>query len=180
MARVDPWVSPAGLNRGFVKNVFKMAWEPSKADRDLIYPVGINPVMTVEGQGVVLFGDRMMTSKPSAFRDVNVRRLFILLRKAISRTAQFTLFELNNEFTRARFVATVEPFLRDLKGRGAIIDGLVKCDDKNNTPQVINTNSFVADIFIKPPRSINYIRLNFIAVPEGISLTEIAGSNQLF
>lgn len=180
IARVDPWVPPAGLNRGFVKNVFKLAWEPSKADRDLIYPVGINPVFTMEGQGAVLFGDRTMTSKPSAFDRINVRRLFILLRTAISRTAQFTIFELNNEFTRARFVASVEPFLRDLKGRGAIVDGIVRCDDKNNTPQVINSNSFVADIFIKPPRSINYIRLNFVAIPEGITLTEIAGSSQLF
>lgn len=171
----DPWWSPAGFNRGIIKNVVKLAWNPTKTDRDIIYPAGVNPVVAFPGQGVILFGDKTLQSKPSAFDRINVRRLFIVLEKAIAVAAKFSLFEFNDEFTRASFVSLVEPFLRDVKGRRGIFDYRVVCDTTNNTPEVIDTNRFVGDIYIKPARSINFIQLNFIAVRTGVEFSEIVG-----
>ena len=172
----DPWFSPGGLNRGVIKNVVKLAWNPTKTDRDTLYNAGVNPVVSFPGQGTVLFGDKTMLSKPSAFDRINVRRLFIVLEKAISRAARFSLFEFNDQFTRAQFVAIVEPFLRDVQGRRGITDFRVVCDDTNNTSQVIDSNQFVGDIYIKPARSINFIQLNFVAVRTGVSFNEVVGS----
>lgn len=171
----DPWWSPAGLNRGQVKNVVKLSWNPTKTDRDVLYSGGVNPVVAFPGEGVVLFGDKTLQSKPSAFDRINVRRLFIVLEKAIAVAAKYSLFEFNDEFTRAQFVALVEPFLRDVKGRRGIYDYRVVCDTTNNTPQVIDSNQFVGDIYIKPARSINFIQLNFVAVRTGVDFTEIVG-----
>ena len=169
----DPWFSPAGFNRGQVKNVVKLAYSPSKADRDTLYKKGINPVVTFPGNGTVLFGDKTLLAKPSAFDRINVRRLFIVLEKAIATAAKFQLFEFNDPFTRAQFRNLVEPFLRDVQGRRGITDFKVVCDESNNTGQVIDTNNFVADIFIKPARAINFIQLNFIATRTGISFEEV-------
>lgn len=171
----DPWFSPAGFNRGAIKNCIKLAWNPSKTFRDDLYSAGVNPVVSFPGQGTVLYGDKTLLNKPSAFDRINVRRLFIVLEKAISRAAQFSLFELNDEFTRAQFVSLVTPFLRDIKGRRGITDFKVVCDRTNNTPQVIDNNRFVGDIYIKPTRSINFIQLNFVAVGTGVDFTTIVG-----
>lgn len=171
----DPWFSPAGFNRGHIKNTVKLSWNPSKANRDELYKNGINPVVNFRGEGVVLYGDKTMLSKPSAFDRINVRRLFIVLEKAISRAAKYSLFEFNDEFTRAQFVALVEPFLRDVKGRRGIFDFKVVCDETNNTPEVIDRNEFIGDIYIKPARSINFIQLNFVAVRTGVAFSEIVG-----
>ena len=171
----DPWFSPAGFNRGQVKNVIKLSFNPTKAQRDQLYKSGINPVVTFPGQGTVLFGDKTLLTKPSAFDRINVRRLFIVLEKAISTAAKFTLFEFNDEFTRAQFRNLVEPFLRDVQGRRGIYDFRVVCDETNNTPEVIDRNEFVGDIYIKPARSINFIQLNFVAVRTGVEFTEIVG-----
>jgi phage tail sheath protein FI len=171
----DPWFSPAGFNRGQIKNIVRLAWNPSQAQRDTLYGLGVNPVASFPGQGTILYGDKTLLAQPSAFDRINVRRLFIVLEKAIANAARFSLFELNDEFTRAQFVGLVEPFLRDVKGRRGITDFRVVCDNTNNTPQVIDSNRFVGDIYIKPARSINYIQLNFVAVRSGVSFTEIAG-----
>jgi len=171
----DPWFSPAGFNRGVIKNSVKLAFNPSKADRDLLYKNGVNPVVTFPGQGTLLFGDKTLLTKPSAFDRINVRRLFIVLEKAIATAAKFTLFEFNDEFTRAQFKNLVEPFLRDVQGRRGIYDFRVVCDETNNTPEVIDRNEFVGDIYIKPARSINYIQLNFVAVRTGVEFSEIVG-----
>lgn len=171
----DPWFSPAGMNRGQIKNVVKLATNPNRTDRDNLYKVGINPVVTFPGEGTVLFGDKTLLSKPSAFDRINVRRLFIVLEKAIATAAKYQLFELNDSFTRAQFKNLVEPFLRDVQGRRGITAFLVKCDESNNTGEVIDRNEFVADIFIQPTRSINFITLNFIATRTGISFEEITG-----
>jgi hypothetical protein len=172
----DPWFSPAGFNRGQIKNAIKLAWNPNKTSRDVLYSAGVNPVVSFPGQGIVLFGDKTLQSKPSAFDRINVRRLFIVLEKAISRAAEFSLFEFNDEFTRAQFVALVTPYLRDVQGRRGITDFRVVCDTTNNTPQVIDTNQFVGDIYIKPARSINFIQLNFVAVGTGVDFTTIVGA----
>ena len=169
----DPWFSPGGLNRGQVKNVVKLAHNPTKVDRDVLYKAGINPVVTFPGEGTVLFGDKTLLSKPSAFDRINVRRLFIVMEKAISTAAKYQLFEFNDPFTRAQFKNLVEPFLRDVQGRRGITDFVVKCDDSNNTGQVIDANQFVADIFVKPNRSINFITLNFVAARSSVSFTEL-------
>jgi len=171
----DPWFSPAGLNRGQVKNVVKLAWNPRRAHRDELYKNGINPVVNLPGQGTVLFGDKTLQIKPSAFDRINVRRLFIVLEKAIAAAAKYTLFEFNDEFTRAQFRNLVEPFLRDVQGRRGIYDFKVVCDATNNTPEVIDRNEFVGDIYIKPARSINFITLNFIAARTGVQFDEIVG-----
>jgi len=171
----DPWFSPAGFNRGIIKNSVKLAFNPGKADRDLLYKNGVNPVVTFPGQGTLLFGDKTLLNKPSAFDRINVRRLFIVLEKAIATAAKFTLFEFNDEFTRAQFKNLVEPFLRDVQGRRGIYDFKVVCDETNNTPEVIDRNEFVGDIYIKPARSINYIQLNFVAVRTGVEFSEIVG-----
>jgi phage tail sheath protein FI len=171
----DPWYSPAGFNRGSVKNVVKLAFNPSKGQRDELYKKGVNPVVTFPGQGTVLFGDKTMLAQPSAFDRINVRRLFIVLEKAISTAANFTLFEFNDEFTRSQFKNLVEPFLRDVQGRRGITDFTVVCDSTNNSGAVIDRNEFVGDIYIKPARSINFIQLNFVAVRTGVEFSEIVG-----
>ena len=172
----DPWFSPAGLNRGAIKNCVKLAWNPTKTFRDALYKQGVNPVVSLPGQGTVLFGDKTLLSKPSAFDRINVRRLFIVLEKAIAQAAKYSLFELNDEFTRAQFVALVVPFLRDIQGRRGITDFKVVCDSTNNTAQIIDSNQFVGDIYIKPARSINYIQLNFVAVGTGVDFTTVVGA----
>ena len=171
----DAWWSPAGLTRGAVKNIVKLSWEATKANRDTMYPLSINPLITQKGAGVVLWGDKTMQVVPSAFDRINVRRLFIVLEKAISIAAKAMLFEFNDEFTRSQFVNMVEPFLREVQGRRGITDFKVVCDTSNNTGQVIDTNNFVGDIYIKPNRSINYIQLNFIAARTDGSFSEIGG-----
>ena len=171
----DPWFSPGGLNRGIIKNSIKLAWNPTKTNRDDLYVKGINPIVTFQGEGTVLFGDKTLLSKPSAFDRINVRRLFIILEKAIARAARFSMFEFNDQFTRAQFVALVEPFLRDVQGRRGITDFRVVCDETNNTGEVIDRNEFIGDIYIKPARSINFIQLNFVAVRTGVSFDEVVG-----
>jgi phage tail sheath protein FI len=171
----DPWFSPAGYQRGVIKNVVKLKFNPSKTDRDTLYKAGINPVVAFPGEGTVLFGDKTLLSRTSAFDRINVRRLFIVLEKAISRAAKASLFEFNDEFTRAQFVSLVEPFLRTVQGRRGIYDFRVVCDTTNNTPDLIDRNEFVGDIYIKPARSINYIQLNFVAVRTGVSFDEVVG-----
>lgn len=169
----DPWFSPGGLNRGQIKNVVKLAFNPNKTLRDNLYKSGINPVVTFPGEGTVLFGDKTLLAKPSAFDRINVRRLFIVMEKAIATAAKFQLFEFNDGFTRAQFKNLVEPFLRDVQGRRGITDFVVKCDESNNTGEVIDRNEFVADIFVKPNRSINFITLNFVAARSAINFSEI-------
>ena len=171
----DSWFSPAGFNRGVVRGAVKLAFNPTKTQRDELYPARINPVSTFPGQGTVLFGDKTALASPSAFDRINVRRLFITLEKAISTASKFQLFEFNDEFTRANFRNIVEPFLREVQGRRGITDFLVVCDETNNTGDVIDRNEFKAEIFIKPARSINFITLQFIATRTGVSFDEVAG-----
>ena len=171
----DPWFSPAGFNRGQIKNIVKLAYNPDKADRDTLYKAGVNPVVTFPGQGTLLFGDKTLLAKPSAFDRINVRRLFIVLEKAIATAAKFTLFEFNDDFTRAQFRNLVEPYLREIQGRRGIYDFKVVCDTTNNTPEVIDSNQFIGDIYIKPARSINFIQLNFVAVRTGVEFSEVVG-----
>ena len=171
----DPWFSPAGFNRGQLKNVVKLAYNPNQTQRDTLYKAGVNPIVSFPGDGTVLFGDKTMLSKPSAFDRINVRRLFIVLEKAISKASRASLFEFNDEFTRAQFVNLVEPFLRLVQGRRGIYDFRVVCDESNNTSEVIDRNEFVGDIYIKPAKSINYIQLNFVAVRTGVAFDEIVG-----
>ena len=171
----DPWWSPAGYNRGQIKNIVKLAYNPRKADRDLLYKSGVNPVVTFPGQGTVLYGDKTLLAKPSAFDRINVRRLFIVLEKAISTASKYTLFEFNDAFTRSQFKNMVNPYLRDIQGRRGITDFLVVCDESNNTGEVIDRNEFIGDIYIKPARSINFIQLNFVAVRTGVQFAEVVG-----
>ena len=171
----DAWFSPAGMTRGNVRNVTKLAFNPTQSARDDLYKQGINPIVAFPGQGVMLWGDKTLQSKASAFDRINVRRLFITLEKAISRASRASLFEFNDEFTRAQFRNMTEPFLRDIKGRRGVTDFMVVCDETNNTGNIIDTNRFVADIYIKPSRSINFITLNFIATRTGVEFSEIAG-----
>lgn len=171
----DAWWSPAGFNRGQIKNIIKLAWNPNKSERDILYANGINPVVAFPGQGTILFGDKTLLAKPSAFDRINVRRLFIVLEKAISISAKYSLFEFNDAFTRAQFKNLVVPYLRNIQGRRGITDFLVVCDETNNTPQVIDSNQFVGDIYIKPARSINFIQLNFVAVGSGVQFSEVVG-----
>ena len=171
----DPWFSPGGFNRGQIKNVVKLGFNPVQADRDALYNYAVNPVVTFPGQGTVLFGDKTFTMVPSAFDRINVRRLFIVLEKAVATAAKFQLFEFNDDFTRAQFRNLVEPFLRTVQGRRGIIDFRVRCDATNNTGDVIDRNEFVASIFIKPNRSINFITLNFVAARSSVNFEEIGG-----
>lgn len=171
----DPWWSPAGYNRGIIKNVVKLAWNPKQAERDTLYQNNVNPVITQVGTGTLMFGDKTAMNRPSAFDRINVRRLFIVLEKAIAKAARNFLFEFNDEFTRNQFVNIVEPYLRDVQGRRGIYDFRVVCDETNNTSEIIDRNEFVGDIYIKPARVINFIQLNFIAVRTGIEFTEIVG-----
>jgi phage tail sheath protein FI len=173
----DPWWSPGGLNRGQISGVVKIAYQPSRAHRDQLYmlPNGINPIVTFPGQGTVLWGDRTLLVKPSAFDRINVRRLFIILEKAISISAKYFLFEFNNEFTRKNFLNMVNPYLNGIKARQGMYDFFVQCDASNNTPEVIDSNRFIASIFIKPSRSINFITLNFVATKTGVDFAEVIG-----
>jgi len=172
----DSWFSPAGFNRGVIRGAVKLAYNPSKTQRDELYRARINPVVTLPGQGTVLFGDKTGLSTPSAFDRINVRRLFITLEKAISTASKFQLFEFNDEFTRAQFRNIVEPFLRDVQGRRGVTDFLVVCDTSNNTGDVIDRNEFRADIFVKPNRSINFIQLQFVATRTGVAFEEVVGA----
>jgi len=172
----DPWFSPAGFNRGQIRGVVKLALNPTpQAQRDDLYMDSINPVVAFPGEGTILFGDKTLQSKGSAFDRINVRRLFIVMEKAISTAAKFQLFEQNDSFTRAQFKNMIEPFLRDIQGRRGITDFKVVCDDTNNTSEVVDANKFVADIFVKPTKSINFIQLNFVAARSGVDFSEIAG-----
>ena len=171
----DPWWSPAGLTRGQIKNVVKLSWVPNKANRDELYKNDVNPVVSFPGEGTILFGDKTLQGRPSAFDRINVRRLFIVLEKAISRAARSSLFEFNDDFTRAQFVNLVEPFLRTVQGRRGIYDYRVVCDTTNNTAEVVDRNEFVGDIYIKPAKSINFIQLNFVAVRTGVAFDEVVG-----
>ena len=171
----DAFFSPAGFTRGQIRGAVKLAYEPNKDQRDTLYKARINPVNSFPGQGTVLFGDKTALAKPSAFDRINVRRLFIILEKAIATAAKFQLFEFNDEFTRAQFKNLVEPFLREIQGRRGITDFKVVADESNNTGEVIDRNEFIADIFVKPTRSINFITLNFVAVRTGVAFTEIGG-----
>jgi hypothetical protein len=172
----DPWYSPAGFSRGKIKNVVSLAFNPNKTSRDSLYKTAINSVVTFNADGTVLYGDKTTLAKPSAFGYINVRRLFIVLEKSIAQAAKYQLFELNNQFTRAQFKNMVEPYLREVQGRHGIYDFFVQCDETNNTPEVIDRAEFVASIYIKPARSINFITLNFVAVRTGVEFTEVLGS----
>lgn len=176
-ARVEPWESPAGFKRGIIKNVVKLAFNPNKEQRDILYGNDINPVISQVGQGVLLFGDKtgLGTSTGSAFTRINVRRLFITVEKAISTVAASFLFDFNDEFTQTQFKNLVEPFLRDIQGRRGIIDFRVVSDSTVNTPDVIDRNIFRGNIFIKPARSINVIELTFVATRTGVEFDEIVG-----
>ena len=171
----DAWWSPAGFNRGQIKNIVKLRFNPTQADRDLLYKNSINPVVSFPGQGTILYGDKTATTKPSAFDRLNVRRLFITLEKSISEAAKFSLFEFNDEFTRSQFRNLITPFLRDVQSRRGITDFLVVCDNTNNTAERIDRNEFWGDIYIKPNRSINFIQLNFVAVRTGVEFSTVIG-----
>ena len=171
-----PWFSPAGASRGVINNAIKLAYNPSQAQRDLLYPKRINPVIFSPGSGIILFGDKTALSVASAFDRINVRRLFLTIEDTISRAARAQLFEFNDVITRSNFNNIVEPYLRDVKSKRGITDFLVVCDESNNTPDVIDANQFRADIFIKPARSINFIGLTFVANRTGISFEEVVGT----
>ena len=177
-AVADAWWSPAGYNRGNLKDVTKLGFNPDQASRDTLYQASINPIVTFPGQGTLLYGDKTAQIKPSAFDHINVRRLFIVLEKAIATAAKYQLFEFNDQFTQAMFRNMTEPYLRDIKGRRGITDFQVMCDSSNNTPEIVDSNRFVASIYIKPARSINYMTLNFIATRTGVSFSEVAGASQ--
>ena len=171
-----PWFSPAGQRRGQYLGVTAIDYSPTKTQRDTLYKAGVNPITNIPGQGILLFGDKTKLARPSAFDRINVRRLFLVLERAISRAAENILFEFNDEFTRAEFVNIVEPVLREVKGRRGITDFKVVCDETNNTAAVIDRNEFIASIFIKPARSINFVTLNFVAVRTGVDFEEVVGT----
>ena len=171
-----PWFSPAGQRRGSVLGITALTYSPTKAERDTLYKAGVNPVANIPGQGVLLFGDKTFLARPSAFDRINVRRLFLTMERAIAIAARNVMFEFNDEFTRAEFVNIVEPFLREIQGRRGITDFRVVCDESNNSAAVIDRNEFIANIFIKPARSINYVTLNFVAVRTGVDFEEVVGS----
>ena len=172
----DAWFSPAGFNRGQVLGITKLSFNPNQAERDALYKKRVNPVVTFPGQGTCLFGDKTLLSSASAFDRINVRRLFIVMEKAIATAAKFQLFEFNDGFTRAQFRATIEPFLRQVKGRRGIVDFQVICDETNNPQSVVDANQFQASIFVKPNRSINFITLNFVAARSGVEFEEVYGA----
>ena len=171
----DPWYSPAGYNRGQIKNVIQLALNPSKTNRDSLYKNGVNPVVSFAGEGVLLYGDRTQQLKSAAFSKINIRRLFIVLEKSIAIAAKYQLFEFNDAFTRSQFRNMVEPFLQEVRSRRGITDFKVICDESNNTPERVDRSEFVADIYIKPAYSINFISLNFIAVRSGVEFSEVTG-----
>jgi phage tail sheath protein FI len=170
------WFSPAGASRGAINGAVKLAYNPSKAQRDLLYPKRINPIIFSPGAGIILYGDKTALSYTSAFDRINVRRLFLTIESTIERAARAQLFEFNDIITRSNFVNIVEPYLRDVKSKRGIIDFLVVCDETNNTPDVIDGNQFRADIFVKPARSINFIGLTFVATRTGVSFEEVVGN----
>jgi len=170
-----PWFSPAGQRRGLYFGVTSLAWNADRAARDTLYKAGINPIVNLPGQGILLYGDKTKESRPSAFDRINVRRLFLTIERAIKQASENVLFEFNDEFTRSEFVGIVEPFLREIQGRRGITDFRVVCDETNNTAAVIDSNRFVASIFIKPARSINFVTLNFVAVRTGVEFEEVVG-----
>ena len=170
-----PWFSPAGENRGTLNNAVKLAYNPSKTDRDRLYPNRINPVITQTGKGTFLFGDKTALSYPSAFDRINVRRLFLTIEQALDGAAQAQLFELNDYVTRSGFINIVEPYLRDIQAKRGLVDFRVICDTTNNTPDIIDNNEFRADIFLKPTKSINYITLTFVATRTGVDFEEVIG-----
>ena len=171
-----PWFSPAGQRRGNYLGVTDIVSNPNKTERDTLYKAGVNPIANIPGSGVILFGDKTFESRPSAFDRINVRRLFLVLERAIARAAKNVMFEFNDEFTRAEFTNIVEPLLREVQGRRGITDFRVVCDETNNTPAVIDRNEFIASIFIKPARSINFVTLNFVAVRTGVEFEEVVGT----
>ena len=171
-----PWFSPAGARRGRYLGITDISLSPTKAERDALYKVGINPIANIPGEGVILYGDKTNESRPSAFDRINVRRLFLGIERAIGIAGRNVMFEFNDEFTRAEFVNIVEPFLREIQGRRGITDFKVICDATNNTPAVVARNEFIANIFIKPARSINYVTLNFVAVRTGVDFEEVVGT----
>jgi phage tail sheath protein FI len=170
-----PWFSPAGPRRGQYLGITALSYSPNKSERDTLYKAGVNPIANIPGQGVLLFGDKTKLSRPSAFDRINVRRLFLAIERAIAIAARNVMFEFNDEFTRAEFVNVIEPFLREIQGRRGITDFRVVCDETNNTAAVIDRNEFIANIFIKPARSINFITLNFVAVRTGVDFEEVVG-----
>ena len=180
MAETDrvaaPWFSPAGTRRGQYLGVTSIDYNPTKAQRDTLYKAGVNPVVNINGSGIVLFGDKTALQRPSAFDRINVRRLFLTLERAIAKAAENVMFEFNDEFTRAEFVNIIEPVLRDVRGRRGITDFRIVADESVNTPAVIDRNEFVANIFIKPARSVNYVTLNFTAVRTGVDFEEVVGT----
>ena len=180
MANTDrvaaPFFSPAGSRRGQYLGVTALAYNPNKSDRDVHYKIGVNPVANLPGQGILLFGDKTHQDRPSAFDRINVRRLFLVLERAISTAAKATIFEFNDEFTRSEFTGIVEPVLRNIQGRRGITDFKIVCDETNNGPEIVDTNQFVANIFIKPARSINFITLNFVGVRSGVQFSEVVGT----
>ena len=171
-----PWFSPAGQRRGNYLGVTDILSNPNKTERDTLYKAGINPIANIPGSGVILFGDKTFESRPSAFDRINVRRLFLVLERQIAQAAKNVMFEFNDEFTRAEFTNIVEPLLREVQGRRGITDFRVVCDETNNTPAVIDRNEFIASIFIKPARSINFVTLNFVAVRTGVEFEEVVGT----
>ena len=170
------WISPAGINRGSLRNVVKLAWNPNKADRDELYQARINPIVTFPGTGTVLFGDKTALSAPSAFDRINVRRLFLNIEKRVENASKGVLFEQNDATTRAGFFATVSSYLSEIQAKRGLTDFLVVCDESNNTPEVIDRNEFVAELYLKPVRSINYITVTFTATRTGVSFSEVVGT----
>ena len=170
-----PWWSPAGLTRGVVKNVIKLAFNPNQAQRDVLYKGGVNPVVSFPGEGTILYGDKTLLNRPSAFDRINVRRLFIVLEKTISKAARASLFEFNDEFTRSQFVSLVDPFLRSVQAQRGVYSYKIVCDTTNNTPEIIDANQFVGDIYVQPARSINFIQLNFVATRTGVDFSQVVG-----
>jgi hypothetical protein len=168
----EPWYSPAGLQRGQIRNVVKLGYNPSKEQRDQLFSSRVNPVVTFPGEGTVLYGDKTALTYSSAFDRINVRKLFLILEREISKISRNVLFEFNDPVTRSLFINNVAPFLRDVQSRRGLIDFLVVCDTSNNTPEVIDRNEFVADIYIKPNKSINFVTLNFVATKTGVSFNE--------
>ncbi len=175
-ANAAPWFSPAGTRRGQYLGITSLTYNANKANRDTLYKAGVNPISNIPGQGILLYGDKTHLARPSAFDRINVRRLFLTIERAIAEAAKSVIFEFNDEFTRAEFAGIVEPFLREIQGARGITDFRVVCDESNNTAAVIDRNEFVASIFIKPARSINYVTLNFVAVRTGVEFEEVVGA----
>ena len=170
----EPWLSPAGFSQGRINNVVQLAFNPSQAERDELYKNSVNPVVTIAGRGTVLFGDKTLTSKNTAFNRINVRRLFITLQETIRVASENTLFEFNDASTRSNFINLITPYLRSVQARRGITDFRIVCDESNNSEDIINAGEFMCDIYIRPNRSINFIQLNFVAVRSGLEFSEIA------